>query len=132
MLGLLGTARRLRGDPGGALEPLAESVALFRTIGLRGGEAWALNHYAAAFKDVGDLPSAEATYHDALRISREVGQPDDEAHALEGLGECRLSAGGSAGASALFQQARDIYERLGMAADLGRVQGRLAQSTPTP
>jgi len=126
VLGLLGTARRLRGDPGGALEPLAESVALFRTIGLRGGEAWALNHYAAGLKDIGDLSRAEATYHDALRISREVRQPDDEAHALEGLGECRLHAGDTAGAMTGFRQARDIYERLGMAADLDRVNGRLA------
>jgi len=55
-----------------------------------------------------------------------VRQPDDEAHALEGLGECRLHAGDTAGAMTGFRQARDIYERLGMAADLDRVNGRLA------
>jgi tetratricopeptide (TPR) repeat protein len=127
VLAHLGTQRRLRGDHRAALDTLAESVALFRTIGARSGEAWALNHYAAGFKAAGDLARAEATYEEAVRLTREVHQPDDEAHALEGLGACRLSAGDSASATSRFRQALDIFERLGMAVDVDRVQGRLTE-----
>jgi tetratricopeptide (TPR) repeat protein len=104
-----------------------ESLALFRRIGVRGGEAWALNHYAAALNAAGDLRRALAAYRDALHLTRETRQPDDEARALEGLGECHLSTGETATAAAHLHQALEIFQRLGIAPDADRVQTRLAE-----
>jgi len=65
-------------------------------------------------------------YHDALRLAREVRQPDDEAIALQGLGEARLRQGNTADGAARLRQALEIYRRLGMpAAD--QVTARLAE-----
>jgi hypothetical protein len=36
-------------------------------------------------------------YHDALDLTRETRQPDDEAYALEGIGLCHLRTGDHGG-----------------------------------
>ena len=53
-------------------------------------EAWALNRYAAVINASGDHARAAALYQDALHLARELRQPDDEAHALEGIGDSNL------------------------------------------
>jgi hypothetical protein len=54
-----------------------------------------LNYYAAVIADTGDQGRAIGVYRDAPRLAREVRQPDDEAVALQGLGEARLRQGTS-------------------------------------
>ena len=61
-------------------------------------------------------------------MNRELNKPDDEAIALEGIGECHLAAGDDRSGAAHLHQALEIYQRLGMAADAERVRTRLAPS----
>jgi tetratricopeptide (TPR) repeat protein len=120
---------------------LAAALRLHRESGVRGNEAWALNHYAAVFADAGDPVRALAVYRDALGMSREVGQQDDEALALEGIGRCLLlnrdaedredaqdaaDAEDAQDGTAYLNRAFDIFRRLGMRADEERVRARLA------
>ena len=59
-------------------------------------------------------------------MNRELNKPDDEAIALEGLGDCHLTAGETATGAAHLHQALEIYQRLGMAPDADRVRNLLA------
>ena len=77
----------------------------------------------------GDHAHAEALYLEALRLARETGQSDDEAHALEGSGECQLRHGEIKAGSALLNQALEIFQRVAMQPDADRVQVRLASLT---
>jgi DNA-binding SARP family transcriptional activator/tetratricopeptide (TPR) repeat protein len=124
-LALLGQVRLSVGDHPGAARHLEAAVDLFRRIGARGNEAWALNHYAAVIVATGDHAYAQVIYQDALRLARETCQPDDEALALEGIGECRLHAGATGAGIAHLNQALEIFRRLTMAAEADRVQARL-------
>jgi tetratricopeptide (TPR) repeat protein len=125
----LGRVRQLTGDHRGAAEAYTEALATYRDLGSRSGEAWALNRYAALLAATGDLARALAAYRHALGMNRELDMPDDEAIALEGIGECLLTAGDSDAGAAHLHQALEIFERLGMRPDVGRVQARLAGLT---
>jgi DNA-binding SARP family transcriptional activator/tetratricopeptide (TPR) repeat protein len=111
---LLGEVRRLTGDYEGAARDIEESIRAYRDLGNPGNQAWALNHYAAAISDAGDLTRATALYCDALHLARQVQQPDDEAAALEGLGENCLRNGKLHDGTMYLHQALEIYQRLGM------------------
>jgi len=120
----LGRVQRMQGDLPGAVASLSRALEIYRSTGNRSNEAWALNHYAAAVA-ASDLTRARTLYRQALTMNRELGKPDDEAAALEGLGECDLSAGESGAGTRYLRQALEIYERLGMASDTERVRTRL-------
>jgi DNA-binding SARP family transcriptional activator len=122
----LGSVRQSTGDLAGAAELLESAVDMFRRIGSRGSEAWALNRYAAVIGASGDHEHAEDLYRMALRLARESGQSDDEAHALEGSGECQLRRGETRAGVEHLRQASEIFHRLGMKPDDGRIQARLA------
>lgn len=123
----LGQVRMSTGDCAGAVHDLRQALELFRQIGVRGNEAWVMNHYAAAIAATGDYTRALAVYHDASRLAREVRQPDDEALAREGIGECHLHAGNIPIGITHLRQALEVFQRLAMTADSGRVQARLAE-----
>jgi DNA-binding SARP family transcriptional activator/tetratricopeptide (TPR) repeat protein len=120
----LATVRRLTGDLDTATDALAQALEIHRATGSRNGESWALNHYAAAVA-AGDRQRARALYQQALAMNRELNKPDDQAIALEGLGECHLADGGTDAAATHLHQALEIFQRLGMALDARRVQDRL-------
>ena len=115
----------LAGDTAGAGHAQARALEIYREIGSRHDEAWALNHYAATIAAGGDLPRAIALYQQALALNRELNKPDGQAHALEGLGECHLAADDTTTAAIHLRQALEIYQRIGMHPDTLRVQGRL-------
>ena len=123
------------GDLPEAARNLQEALELYRQVGARGNEAWALNRYAAVHAAAGEHVVARDLYHDALRLARETQQPDDEAHALEGIGESHLHAdetGETSDSDAGLQhlsRALAIFRRLAMTPDAERVQSRLSQLT---
>jgi tetratricopeptide (TPR) repeat protein len=127
VLTYLGDVRAATGDCPGARSDLEQALEIYRDLGSRGNEAWALNHYAALFARVGDQARALALYRDALALSRDVTQPDDEAVALEGIGECLAQTGDAPGGTAYTNLALEIYQRLGMNADVERVRARPAR-----
>ena len=126
---LLAEVRGLTGDYEGAARDLEESIAFYQGIGNRGNQAWALNHYGAVITAAGDAARAIAIYEDALRLSRETRQPDDEADSLHGLGDNSLRLGRRADGVAYLRQALEIYQRLGMPA-AAHVSARLAEIPP--
>ena len=101
----------------------------FRRIGSRGSEAWALNRYAAVISVSGDPARAQALYLEALRLTRETCQLDDEAIALEGSAECQLRCSETETAVRHLRQAQEIFQRMAMHTDAKRVQTRLANLT---
>ena len=121
----LGQVRQMTGDFPGAEDALSQALEIFRALGIRGNEAWALNHYAATFAAAGQRPRAFELYQQALAMNRELNKPDDEAVSLEGIGECHLATGDSTQGAANLHQALEIYQRLGIRADIERVQARL-------
>jgi len=58
-------------------------------------------------------------------MNRELDKPDDEAISLEGIAEHYLTGGDPIQGATYLQQALDIYQRLGMRADIERAQVRL-------
>ena len=127
---LQGRVRGATGDDQGAIPELQAAVDLFRRIGARGSEAWALIHYAAVVADGGDHVQALTLYRDALFLARETHQPDDEARALEGLGECHLNSGDTEAGVVHLKQALDGFQRIALTPDAARVERRLARLAP--
>jgi tetratricopeptide (TPR) repeat protein len=123
--------RGAAGDHQGAIPGLREAVDVFRRIGARGNETWALNHYAAEVAATGDHGRALALYGDALVLARETHQPDEEARALEGLGGCHLNNGDTETGAVHLKQSLDAFQRMALAPDADRVQQRLARLAPT-
>ena len=121
----LGRVRSLTEDNPGASEALTHALEIYREIGDQGNEAWALNHYAAAVAQSGDRPRALTLYQQALAMSRELNKPDDEAVSLEGIAEYYVATGDTVQGAVYLKQAWEIYQRLGMRADVERVQARL-------
>jgi hypothetical protein len=64
-------------------------------------------------------------------MTRELNKPDDEAIALEGIAEHHLATDDPTEGTRYLHQALEIYQRLGMRADIERVQARLAEVTGT-
>jgi tetratricopeptide (TPR) repeat protein len=122
----LGSVRQSTGDLPGASQLIQAAIDTFRLIGSHGSEAWALNRYAAVTSATGDHAQAERLYREGLRLARETGQSDDEAHALEGSGECQLRRGRTKASAARLNQAREIFRRLAMRPDADRIQARPA------
>jgi tetratricopeptide (TPR) repeat protein/transcriptional regulator with XRE-family HTH domain len=126
-LTFLGQARLAAGDYPGAARYLEAAVAEFRRMGTRGNQAWALNHYAAVITANGDYAHAMTLYQDALRLAREAHHSDDEALALEGIGDCLLRTADPEAGTACLNQALEIFRRLAMTPDIDRVAARLTQ-----
>ena len=63
-------------------------------------------------------------------MNRELSKPDDEAISREGLADHHLATGDTPLGTAHLRQAREIYQQLGMNADIERVQARLAVLAP--
>jgi tetratricopeptide (TPR) repeat protein len=122
----LGIGRRATGDVPGSADALAQALEIIRETGDRGNESWALGQYAATLAADGQRSRALGNFREALAMSRELNHPDSEAFSLEGLADHCLADGDTDEAAAYLDRALEIYERLGMHPDLGRVQSRLA------
>jgi tetratricopeptide (TPR) repeat protein len=110
-----------------AVDTLERSLEIYRQIGGRGSEAWALNFYAATVAALGDRPRALTVHQQALATNRELNKPDDEAISLEGIAHHHLATGNPAEGIAHLNQALEIYQRLGMRQDIERVHAKLRE-----
>jgi tetratricopeptide (TPR) repeat protein len=100
------------------------SLAIYRDIGDRLGEAEALNQAGAVHLTRGDQQQARACYRSALEIARNIDNQLEEARALEGTGKCTATLPTTDTADGALQQALDIYQRLG-AADAARLAAEM-------
>ena len=81
---------------------------------------------AAAVAALGDHARALPLYQQALAVNRELHRSDAEAISLEGIGDHHLAVGNPAQAIAYLNQV-EIYQRLGMRADIERVRAPLSE-----
>ena len=125
--------RRLAGDLTGALDTFSQALEIYRATGDRHGEADMLADLGIMRRVSGDLPgpSAPLAGLEIYRATSELNKPDGQAIALEGLGECHLTADKTRTGAAHLRQALEIYQRLGMAPDAERARTRLADLTTT-
>lgn len=121
--------RAAQGDLVGGLEDIDAALSMFSEA--RSSStlwAWPLGHKAALIAQSGDISEALDLYRQTTGLAREQRQPDDEAIALEGTGECLLALDSGTNveeARAMLTAALRIYKRLGMRLDSDRVQARL-------
>lgn len=118
--------RAAQGDLDGGIADLEYALAILRRDP-GSNEAWTLGHYAALIARTGDTARALELYRQTVRLSRECTQPDDEALALEGIGECLAASGDLDGAIAHTADAARIFTDLGMRPDAERATARLAE-----
>jgi tetratricopeptide (TPR) repeat protein len=131
-LTVLGRVQLSAGDLQDAASHLETALDMFRQLGYRANVPWTLNNYAAAIAATGDHAHARNLYHDALCLARAMNQPDEEAFALEGTGECHLHANDVPTGIAHLEQALKIFHRAGMKPDADRVRTRLTQLRGIP
>lgn len=120
--------RAAQGDLDGGLDDIDTALAIF-SEGKKNNTTWAwpLGHKAALVAQSGDFRKALDLYRQTVDLAREQRQPDDEAIALEGIGECLLALDSAANAEetrAMFDAAYQIYKRLGMRRDRDRARAR--------
>ena len=128
-LTIRGAVRSAVGEPSAAVRDLEQALEVFRQIGDRGSEAFALNHFAAVLAAAGDRERALTMYGDALSLACETDQFDEQALALEGIGECHLRAGQTDDGAAYLAQALAMFQQYGME-QAERVRMRLDFSRP--
>jgi tetratricopeptide (TPR) repeat protein len=84
---------------------------------------------AAAIAATGERPRALTLYRQALDMDRELNMPAEEALSLEGIAN-HLADGDTVQGIEHLHQALQIYQRLGMRADIERVTARLVDLAP--
>jgi tetratricopeptide (TPR) repeat protein len=102
-----------RGDPGPAVERMGQSLAMFREIGNRSGEACALNSLGEAYHATGRLEEARAQHAKALAIAVDIGERYEQARAEAGLARTHHAAGDHTYAKYHGQRALVRYAELG-------------------
>ncbi|WP_373320458.1 tetratricopeptide repeat protein [Virgisporangium aurantiacum] len=102
----------MRSSPyGPAGDHLQHALILFRHLGNRTGEAWALDSLGALYTRLGQPGRATEHHQQALTIFRETGDRFGEAWALNGLGEAAHTAGRVADALTHHTAAADNGDR---------------------
>jgi tetratricopeptide repeat protein len=91
---------------------VAEAITLFRDLGNRRGVTMALNSLGELALRTSAAQQAQSRHAEALAIARELGTPDEQARALEGIGRSLLHRDPAAAAVHL-RQALEIYQRIG-------------------
>ncbi|USX52337.1 tetratricopeptide repeat protein [Lentzea sp. HUAS12] len=116
-LGLLG-----RHDE--ALGQCQNALALHRAGGDKLGEASTLDSIAYNLGHLGDFSGAITHYGDALDLFAAIGEQFEVATTLINLGDAHVATGGADEARHAWEEALEIYERLGHA-DVAKARERL-------
>jgi tetratricopeptide (TPR) repeat protein len=95
-----------------ALAPQQESLALYRELGDRRGQAESLNEVGVVYQWQGRYEEALARQRESLAIRRELGDPRGEAETLRALGVTLRALGRPAEARAHWREAVAIFEQL--------------------
>ena len=97
-----------------ALESYSQSLALFRQVGDRLGEANVLLSFGQMKLTEGDTKGARSDFQTALQTYRHIGDQYSQARALYRLGDCELGEHQPAKAFAAYQEAADLWNRIGL------------------
>ena len=79
----------LTGDYPAATASLTRALELFRDLGDRRGQAWALHDLGVVQRRTGDYPAATASLTQALQLFRDLGDRHGQAETANNLGDLR-------------------------------------------
>jgi tetratricopeptide (TPR) repeat protein len=102
-----------RGQHDNAAKTLASAMAIFESLGDRGGLADTLNEVGVLEEGRGRNTEALAQYRRALQIRREIGDRRGEAESLNNVGYAYQLLGESDNASAYWEQALELHRETG-------------------
>jgi predicted ATPase/class 3 adenylate cyclase len=109
----LGVMLQLQDKLGAALPVLGRSLALWRDLGDREGQARALNSLAITHRLLGDLDAARPLLEDSIAIARELGSSTRLATALTSLGQVESDAGNFDRATQVLEEALALDQKRG-------------------
>ncbi|WP_396888880.1 tetratricopeptide repeat protein [Microcystis aeruginosa] len=110
-----------------AIEFHQQSLAITREIGDRGGEAESYNNLGAVYCSLGEYQKAIEFYQQSLAITREIGDRGVEANAWFNLGLTYYKLKRISEAKEAILQARELYQALGLAADVQKCDQAIRQ-----
>jgi tetratricopeptide (TPR) repeat protein len=105
--------QRQTGDYPAAAASQHESLDLFRRLGDRLGQAWALDELGLLQQQTGDHEAAAANLAQALQLHRELGSRHGESVALNSLGELSAATSAPGEARRYHSQALAIAREIG-------------------
>jgi DNA-binding SARP family transcriptional activator/tetratricopeptide (TPR) repeat protein len=114
VLGFQGDLLLRTNQPAHALRSFRQALTLDRRLGERFLETHALNGIATSALALRRFDQAEEHHDAALALATALGDPYGRAHALAGIGHVREAAGDPAAAAALWREAADLYEEIGV------------------
>ena len=123
----MGRAERNLGNTEQALHLYQEAVALYRTVDQPLRLAHTVRHAADLNRELGNTKAAECEYAEALALYRagERTAPLDLANTLNGYSMLLIATGDREAARQLTLEARDLYQRCGVAAGVADCDRRL-------
>ncbi len=92
---------------------IEESLAIFRSLGDRYGEAWALNHLGHICLWTGAYERARTLFEQSLELFRQQGAEWNVAWELFNLGNVALQSGDYPAAESLLPQSLELFEDAG-------------------
>jgi predicted ATPase/serine/threonine protein kinase len=118
----LGMVQLQHGELDAAVQLFERSLAIWRDLGDRGGQARELNSLGGTQRRRGDADAARSALYECAAICREIGNQSQLAGALTNIGQVELFAGHLEQASELLREAlalrRGLGDQMGGAVDL--------------
>lgn len=112
MFNYLGIAQHVSADYLAAEATETGALELYRDLGHLLGQAEVLNNLGDMYA-VSDPGQARACHEQALEIARRIYAVLEEARALEGIGNIRITEAGTADESGYLRRALELYQQLG-------------------
>jgi tetratricopeptide (TPR) repeat protein len=131
---VLGRVRQEKGDSTGAMEPLVEAQRRFKILAGGGDRDAALmanavlTELADCYRDLGWLDEAASSYEEAIRESKKREDLRSEAVNTGQLATVRLFQRRHADAIRLYEEARDVFEKLGQPESVAIVWNQLGMA----
>lgn len=128
-LRLLGEVERKLHDNAAARHHYEEAVALYREYGDRLAPAHTLRHLGDVHHEAHHPDLAEPCYCEALELYRSCADapPLDLANAIRSMAVLKSESGETQQARTLWQEARDLYTQVNVAAGVAESSARLAR-----
>ncbi|WP_396680131.1 tetratricopeptide repeat protein [Microcystis aeruginosa FACHB-524] len=123
----LGNVYQSLGEYQKASEFHQQSLAIKREIGDRGGEAYSYNNLGNVYQSLGEYQKAIEFHQQSLAITREIGDRGVEANAWFNLGLTYYKLKRISEAKEAILQARELYQALGLAADVQKCDDEIRQ-----
>jgi tetratricopeptide (TPR) repeat protein len=125
--GNLGNVYDSLGEYQKAIEFHQQSLAIKREIGDRRGEAASYNNLGNVYGSLGEYQKAIEFHQQSLAITREIGDRGGEAKSWFNLGLTYYKLDRISEAKEAFLQSRELYQALGLAADVQKCDDQIRQ-----